>query len=198
MKLILATTNLHKIREFRDMLKGFKDFDILSLRDFPSYVPPEETGSSFEENAKLKALIAAKHLKHLVLADDSGLVIPSLNGEPGVFSARYAGQHASDRENREKLINNLKSLPEEKRIGYFECSIAIATEEGLKKITSGLCEGRLLLSPKGSHGFGYDPLFIKHEYSKTFAEMEDELKNRISHRRKAFDKLLTTLYSFSI
>lgn len=195
MKLVIASRNLHKIREFRFMLKDFKGFDIFSLRDFPDYLPPEESGCSFEENAKIKALDAAQKLKHFVLADDSGLVVPALNGEPGIFSARYAGKNASDTENREKLITKLKSLSEEKRTGYYECCIALASESGLKKIACALCEGQLLETPRGSHGFGYDSIFIKYDYSKTFAEIEDDTKNRISHRRKAFDKLVTSLHS---
>lgn len=197
MKLVIASKNFHKIREFRFMLKDFPDFDVLSLRDFPEYIPPTESASSFEENAKIKALNAAQKLKCLVLADDSGLVVPALSGEPGIFSARYAGENASDTENRDKLIKNLKSLPEEKRTGYYECCIAIASESGLKKTACGLCEGLLLQTPRGSHGFGYDSIFIKYDYSKTFAEIESELKNRISHRRKAFDKLITALHGLS-
>ena len=193
MKLVIATSNMHKVREFRSLLKNLGNLDIFSLRDFPDYIPPEELGSSFEENAKSKALDAAKKLKCLVIADDSGLVVPSLNGEPGVFSARYAGLHSSDKENRDKLIAKLKTLPEDKRVGYFECCIALATESGVTKISRGLCEGQLLVAPRGSQGFGYDSMFLKYDYSKTFAEMEEEVKNRISHRRKAFDKLLPSL-----
>lgn len=177
------------------MLKDFKGFDILSLKDFPDYTPPEESGSSFEENAKIKALDAAQKLKHFVLADDSGLVVPALNGEPGIFSARYAGIHASDSENREKLLTKLRSLPEEKRLGYYECCIVLASEQGLRKTASALCEGQLLDIPRGSRGFGYDSIFIKYDYGKTFAEIEDETKHRISHRRKAFDKLSISLHS---
>lgn len=179
------------------MLKELEGLDILSLRDFPDYTPPEEAGASFEDIAKTKALDAANKLKLLVLADDSGLVVPALNNEPGIFSARYAGPKASDAENREKLIQKLKSLPEEKRDGYYECCIAIASEKGLHKAACGLCEGRLLLAARGSKGFGYDSLFIKHDYNKTFAEVEDEIKNRISHRRKALDRLMITLHHLS-
>lgn len=193
MKLIIASKNMHKIRELRFMLRNFSHLDILSLRDFPDYCPAEESGKSFEENVKNKALAAAKKLKCWVLADDSGLIVPALNGEPGVFSARYAGPQASDKDNREKLIQKLKLLPEEKRIGYYECCIALASETGIKKTVTGLCEGQLLCTPRGSHGFGYDSLFLKYDYSKTFAEIEEEVKNRISHRRKAFDKLEPSL-----
>ena len=110
MEIVIATTNLHKIMELRTMLKPLVQVDILSLRDFPSYAPPEETGSTFEENAKIKALNAAKVLGKIVLADDSGLVVPALHGEPGVISARYAGENASDAENRSKLVEKLKKL----------------------------------------------------------------------------------------
>ncbi len=190
MKLVIATSNLHKLREYKTILKEVEGLDIYSLRDFMSYSLPPETGSTFEENAKIKAIDAAKHLKALVLADDSGLCVPALDGEPGVISARYAHENASDKENREKLITKLKKLPEHKRVGYFECCIALADERGLQKVAKGRCEGELLIDPRGSQGFGYDPLFLKYNYSKTFAELDPEIKNRISHRRKALDKLL--------
>lgn len=174
------------------MLKGLPGLELLSLKDFPHYSPPEETGSSFEENAKIKALHAAQHLDLLTLADDSGLMVPAL-GEPGIYSARYAGDNASDQENREKLLQKLKKIPEDKRSGYFECCIALASKDGIKKVSSALCEGTLLVEPRGSYGFGYDSLFIKYDYSKTFAELDTETKNKISHRRKALDKLSSFL-----
>lgn len=177
------------------MLREFHSLDLFSLRDFPSYTPPKETGATFEENAKIKALHAAKELGMNVLADDSGLVVPALGGEPGILSARYAKEGASDAENREKLLLKLKALTEEKRVGYFECWLALATPQGLKKVAFGLCEGELLCEPRGSYGFGYDSLFLKHDYRKTFAEVDDDTKHRISHRRKAFDKILPSLHS---
>ncbi len=195
MKLVLATTNLHKVRELKSMLKEFPQLDIYSLRDYPNYVQPDETGASFEENAKLKAEHAAQAFDALALADDSGLVVPSLGGEPGVRSARYASDEASDKDNRKKLIEKLRSLREDERTGYFQCSIAVASPEGTQKVVTGYCEGRLLTDPRGSNGFGYDPLFIKYDYNKTFAELDEETKNRISHRRKALDKLQTYLES---
>jgi len=195
MKIVLASTNLHKIRELKAMLKQFPQLDLYSLRDYPEYIPPEETGDTFEENAKLKALHAAKTLNECALADDSGLVIPSLSGEPGVRSARYAGEEASDKDNRDKLVKNLLSLKDDERVGYFECCIAIATPVGIEKVVRGVCEGTLTTDPRGSNGFGYDPLFIKYDYSKTFAELDEETKNKISHRRKALDKLQNYLES---
>lgn len=195
MKFVLATTNLHKILELRSMLKPTIKVDILSLRDFPHYVPPEETGSSFEENACLKALHAASTLDVIALADDSGLVVPSLGGEPGIYSARYAGEEASDKENRIKLIEKLKTLKESERNGYFECALALATPDKIVKTAIGHSEGRLILDERGRNGFGYDPIFIKNDYSKTFSELDEATKNRVSHRRKALDKLSLSLES---
>ena len=185
MELVVASKNIHKIREFRSMLKEYKQFDVLSLLDFPSYQPPEEEGSSFEEIASNKALHAAKALNCLTLADDSGLIVPALQGAPGIYSSRYAGDLATDAENRHKLLKEMQHITEPQRQGYFECWIAIASPEGIKKCVKGLCEGMILGSEKGNYGFGYDSIFIKHEYGKSFAEIEESLKNRISHRRKA-------------
>ncbi len=195
MKLIIASTNFHKFREYKSMLKSFLDFDLYSLRDFPDYVQPEESGKSFEENAILKALHAAKCLNALVLSDDSGLVVPALGGEPGVCSARYAGADASDYENRHKLLHKMDSLQENQRAAYFECVIALASPDKIIKVTHGFLEGTIAYDEKGSNGFGYDSIFIKYDYNKTLAELEQEVKNRISHRRKALDKMLLTLES---
>jgi len=194
-ELVIASTNIHKVGEFRAMLKPFIQFDLLSLRDFPNYVPPEETGKTFEENASLKAEHAAKTLNRWAIADDSGLIVPALNGAPGVYSARYAGNDATDVENRKKLLEAMQHLMEEDRQAFFECSIALASPTGLKKCVNGICEGILLTKERGGGGFGYDPLFIKHGYSKTFAELGESVKNRISHRRKALDKLIPSLES---
>lgn len=194
MQLLLATSNLHKILELKSMLKPqLKEVDILSLRDFPDYVAPPEDGFTFTENAEKKARHAAATLGIHALADDSGLVVPALDGEPGIRSRRYAGEDATDKENREKLIEKLKELSEEQRIGYFECVLAFASPDQIVKTARGLCEGRLLMEVRGRNGFGYDPLFIKHDYNKTMAELEADVKNRISHRRKALDRLIITL-----
>lgn len=195
MKLVIASRNVHKIREFRSMLKKLKHWDILSLMDFPQYEPPEETGNSFEENALQKALHAAKHLHCHAIGDDSGLVVPALGGAPGIYSARFAGQNATDKENRQKLLQQMRHLKDQERAAYYECVIALASPDGWNRTAKALCEGVILEEERGSRGFGYDALFIKHEYSKTFGELEEEVKNRISHRRKAFDKILLYLES---
>jgi XTP/dITP diphosphohydrolase len=194
-ELIIASTNMHKVREYRAMMKPLGKFDVLSLRDFPNYVPPEETGKTFEENAILKAEHAAKNLNRWVIADDSGLVVPALNGAPGIFSARYAGNDATDLDNRKKILEEMQHLIDEDRQAFYECCIAIASPEGIKKCVHGTCEGTLLNQDRGGSGFGYDPLFVKHGYNKTFAELEESVKNRVSHRRKALDKILLSLDS---
>jgi XTP/dITP diphosphohydrolase len=196
MELVIASRNVHKIREFRSMLKGLK-FDLLSLIDFPQYEPPVESGTTFKENALLKALHAAKTLQRWAIADDSGLVVDALNGSPGVLSRRYAGEHATDKENRQKLLAAMRDLQEGERQAYFECWIALASAQGLEKCVQGISEGMITDKERGGLGFGYDSIFIKHEYGKTFAELEEEVKNRISHRRKALDKLRPTLEALS-
>jgi XTP/dITP diphosphohydrolase len=196
-QLVIASGNVHKIRELRAMLKVYKFLDVLSLLDFPHYTPLPETGKTLEENATLKALHAAKTLNRWAIADDTGLVIPALQGAPGVLSARYAGENATDPENRKKLLTEMKEIQDPHRQGYFECWLAIAAPQGLKKCVRGVCEGNILTEEKGGKGFGYDSLFVKYEYGKTFSELEESVKNRISHRRKALDKLHLLLESLA-
>lgn len=202
MKLLLATQNMHKIREFRSMFRMMfrmmKGVDVYTLIDFPAYSAPEEVGETFEANATAKALHAAQELSMLTVADDSGLVVPSLNNRPGVKSRRYASEDATDQENRAKLLAEMASFNEEQRHAYYECSLAVASPQGLIKTFHGRCEGMILPEPRGSAGFGYDPLFLKHDYDKTFGELDETTKNRISHRRKAFEKLTTLLESLAL
>lgn len=193
MEIIIASHNVHKINEFRDMFKSLKNFDILSLSNFPHYQLPPETGKTFQENAIQKAESAAKSLNKWVLADDSGLVVPSLNDEPGIYSRRYAGDDATDADNRQLLLSKLTHLTGDRRAAYFECCLALASPEGLKKSVTGFCEGTILEQERGRYGFGYDSLFTKFDYDKTFAELDAATKNKISHRRKAFEKLLVIL-----
>lgn len=195
MELILATTNVHKLREIREMLRSLKKLDVFSLMNFPDYIAPEEKGTTFEENAEIKAIDAARMLKKWVIADDSGLVVPALNGEPGVFSRRYAGENATDKENNIKLLQRMSGLNGLARSAYYQCSICICSPDGKYKTVTGHCEGVILDAPRGSNGFGYDPLFLKHDHQKTFGEMNEETKNRISHRRKALDKAITFIES---
>jgi len=196
-EIVIASKNVHKIREYKEMLREIVNLDILSLLDFPNYIVKEEGGISFQDNAKKKALNAAKELNRWVLADDSGLVVPALNKEPGLYSARYAGKDATYADNRKKLLANMEKLEDEDRNAFFECHIALSSPEYLKKVVFAICEGRIVEKEKGGGGFGYDSLFVKNGYSKTFAELDSSIKNRISHRRKAFDKIkpfLETLF----
>ncbi|MBS4168008.1 RdgB/HAM1 family non-canonical purine NTP pyrophosphatase [Parachlamydia sp. AcF125] len=196
MEIVVASSNLHKIREFREMFKCLPKVDLLSLLNFPHYNPPPEEGKTFQENAQRKALDAAKALGKWVLGDDSGLVVPALDGAPGIYSRRYAGEDATDAENRQKLLQNMQHLHDIQRSAYYQCSLVLASPTGeIKKNVTGICEGILLKEEKGRYGFGYDALFVKHDYDKTFAEIDDFTKNRISHRYKAFEKLLGVLQS---
>ncbi len=195
LELVIASTNVHKIREFKSMLKSNSRLDLRTFNDFPDYTPPLETGTTFEENAILKATHAAQALNRWVLADDSGLVVPAIAGAPGVYSSSFAGNDATYADNRKKLLETMQHLMDDDRNGYYECCLVLASPSGVKKCVHGICEGTLLPHEKGGGGFGYDPLFVKHGYNKTFAELEETLKNRISHRRKALDKILLALES---
>ena len=193
MEIVIASTNLHKIREFREMMKHLTRIDLLSLLNFQSYIPIPEKEDSFKGNALLKAEHAAKTLNKWVLADDSGLVVPALNGAPGVRSRRYAGEEATDAENRQKLLAAMAHLDHPNRNACYECCLVLTSPQGMKKCVTGLCEGKILKEEKGRNGFGYDSLFVKNEYDKSFGEVDESTKNRISHRYKAFEKLAPTL-----
>lgn len=195
MEIVIASTNLHKIREFREMMKPLKGIDVLSLLNFPSYAPLPEEASTFHENAIQKAVHAAEILNKWVLADDSGLIVPGLNGAPGVRSRRYAGEDATDTENRQKLLSAMSHFDDLQRNAYYECCLTLASPEGVKKSVTGTCEGTILKEERGRNGFGYDALFVKNEYDKSFGEINESIKNRISHRYKAFEKLIPTLES---
>ncbi len=198
MEIVIASHNLHKIREIRAMFKRLKGIDLLSLLNFPDYTPEDYTEGTLKEIAVSKAERAAKHLNKWVLADDSGLFVPILGGAPGAQSRYYACEDATDGENRIKLLGELKEVKDFQRTAYLECNLALASPEGLKKCVTGNCEGFIALEERGRNGFGYDSIFIKNEYPKTFAEVEESVKNCISHRSKAFEKLLPTLESLTV
>ncbi|MHA6252099.1 XTP/dITP diphosphatase [Oceanobacillus sp. CAU 1775] len=188
-QIVIATKNKGKIKEFEDFFKKY-GIEVLSLYDLENNIPDiEETGSTFEENAALKAEQIAHILNKAVLADDSGLMVDALNGEPGIYSARYAGADKSDSENNNKLLKNLENVPEEKRTAKFVCTLAIARPGEETIFKTGYCHGQIGYSPKGEHGFGYDPLFIPNGYNKTMAELSPEEKNKISHRSEAIKQL---------
>lgn len=200
MELVIATHNMNKLREFREIFKLIKinTYDLLSLTNFPKYSLPPETGNTFLENALLKARHAATHLKKWVIADDSGLVVPMLKGEPGVNSAYYAGENATDLDNRHKLLQAMQHLTGIERAAYFECCLVLCGPDGFEKCVTGKCEGLVLNEERGRNGFGYDSLFIKYDYDKTFAEIDESVKNKISHRYKAMEKLKVTLETLKI
>jgi XTP/dITP diphosphohydrolase len=183
-KLLLATNNKGKVREYKSMLKGLP-FELVSLAELGIKTEVDEVGESLEENARLKATALARESRLLVLADDSGLEVDALGGEPGRLSARYAGEGASDKDRVKYLLSRLKDVPEEKRSARFRCVIAIAQPDGKVELCSGECPGFITLEPRGEEGFGYDPIFYLPGLGKTMAELSLEVKNRVSHRGRA-------------
>ncbi|MBP1739969.1 MAG: non-canonical purine pyrophosphatase, rdgB/HAM1 family [Deltaproteobacteria bacterium] len=185
--LVLATRNEGKIAEFKTLFSGFP-IEMKSLNDFGPIPDVVEDGKTFEDNAYKKAHFTARVLGFPALADDSGLVVEALGGQPGVFSARYAGEGAGDEANILKLLKAMERVSD--RRAAFECVIAIAVPRGPALVYSGRCEGEIARDRTGKNGFGYDPVFLYQPLGKTFAEMSQEEKNRVSHRGKAMTKLL--------
>ncbi|UCD71125.1 MAG: XTP/dITP diphosphatase [Syntrophobacterales bacterium] len=188
MELFLATRNEGKIREIRELLKGY-DTSITSLRDYPNAPEVVENGEAYRDNVLKKARFFARWAGSLTLADDSGLEVDYLQGRPGVFSARYAGDGADDRENNRKLLRNLKGIPRKKRGAVFRCVMALVSPWGDEEVVEGECRGQIALEERGKRGFGYDPIFVIPRYGKTVAELSIAEKNRLSHRGKALRKL---------
>ncbi|NLF70331.1 MAG: XTP/dITP diphosphatase [Candidatus Anammoximicrobium sp.] len=191
--LLLASRNRKKLREIAELLNGL-DVTLVSAADFPEAPEVEETGRTFAENAALKAGTVAAATGHWTIADDSGLAVDALDGAPGVYSARYAGEQSNDRQNNEKLLAQLRDVPDERRGAQFVCCLALADPAGAIRLhVEGRCRGQLLHEPRGQNGFGYDPLFWIPEYRKTFAELTLTAKSVLSHRARAFEKLLGRL-----
>ena len=193
-KLLLGTNNRAKVREYRNLLPDL-DHKLVTLAEQGISVEVEEVGDSLEENARLKATIIAEKSRLLTLADDSGLEVDALGGEPGRLSARYAGENASDAERIAYLLKRMNGVPREKRTARFRCVIALAAPEGKVKLCSGECSGLITLEPRGEHGFGYDPIFYLPELGKTMAELSLEEKNEISHRGRAAGEAARVLKS---
>jgi len=191
-KLLLATTNQGKTREYRRLLKGIP-FDLVTPSDEGIDMAVEERNTSFEDNAELKATSYASSSHLIALADDSGLEVDALGGEPGIRSARFAGDEASDKDRVEHLLAKLKEIPWEQRTARFRCVIAIALPEGATNLCHGECRGILAFEPKGENGFGYDPIFYLPEFDKTMAELSSDIKNQISHRARAAQKAYRVL-----
>lgn len=183
-ELLLATTNNHKLEEYRAIFSDLP-FHVLSLHDIHLDLDVEETGTTFAENAELKALTYARASGMLTLADDSGLEIDALGGAPGIHSARFAGRETSYEERFRLLLEQLKDLPMQQRTARFRCAITLAEPSGYYHTVEGILEGFIADAPRGRYGFGYDPIFFIPEFGKTSAELTPEQKNRISHRGQA-------------
>ena len=186
--LVVATKNRNKVEEIRELLKDLP-VKVISLEEGGwSKQEIVEDGKSFRENAIKKAYTVAKITGKLTLADDSGLEVDALDGQPGIYSARFAGEDVTDRENNLKLLRLLKDVTKEGRTAQFRCVIAIAQDPEKVEVVEGTCRGIIGFEEQGNSGFGYDPLFIYPDYNKTFAELGPEIKNKISHRARALEK----------
>jgi XTP/dITP diphosphohydrolase len=192
MQLLLATRNKDKLKELRKLLKDLP-LEVVSAADIRGLPEVEEDAATVRDNAAKKAVEMARASKKLTLADDTGLEVDALNGEPGVRSARFAREKATYHENNKELLKRLEGVPLEKRSARFRCVVAIADEKGLYDCIEGICNGTIIEAEQGGGGFGYDPLFIADGQTKTFAEISPDVKNRISHRAKAMQKAWAVL-----
>jgi len=193
-EIIVATKNEGKAKEFVQMFAPM-GFTVKTLLDYPEIEDVEETGTTFEENAIIKAETVSKQLGTIVISDDSGLMIDALGGKPGVYSARYAGNEKNDEENIAKVLEELKGVPTDKRTARFCCVIAVAAPKKKTLTFNGACEGSILEEKRGELGFGYDPIFYVAEEQKSMAEIPSETKNKISHRADAIQKLKAQIHS---
>jgi XTP/dITP diphosphohydrolase len=187
-EIVVATRNRGKLREIAAILT-FSSARFLSLNDFPDIPEIVEDGKTFFENALIKAKSVARLTGRISVADDSGLTVDALGGRPGIFSARYAGENASDEDRYRKLLKEMESVPEGKRGGAFVCAAAVALPFGKADVVQAEWRGEITFAPSGSNGFGYDPVFFIAEENRTVAELDPPVKNKISHRAQAFGKL---------
>jgi XTP/dITP diphosphohydrolase len=183
-KILIATRNKGKVNEIRDLVKDLP-VEFLSLTDIAETADVVEDGKTFEENALKKARELARITGLVTLADDSGLCVDALDGRPGVLSARYAGETASDEEKCIRILEELHDVPDSKRTSRFVCVLALVDPNGEERIFGGACEGRIIHELRGTQGFGYDPIFLYEEAGRTFAEMDRQSKNQVSHRGRA-------------
>lgn len=192
MKLLIASSNAGKVHEFKTILKDYFD-EILSYADYGESFEVEETGVTFQQNAKKKAIQVSKQTGMWVLGDDTGLVVDALGGAPGVYSARYS-RKGDDESNMNKLLQKMQGVPEEKRTARFVCALSLCDPDTLITLNvTGACEGLITEKPIGNKGFGYDPVFYYPPMELTFAQMTEDEKNRVSHRRNAADELVELL-----
>jgi XTP/dITP diphosphohydrolase len=191
--LVLGTRNAKKRQEIIDFL-GDLGFDIQDLSNWPEAPEVVENGKTFEENARKKASELAQNVHQWVLGEDSGLVVPGINGRPGVYSARYAGRQGDDAANNARLLAELAPLPDDRRAAFYVCSVALADPQGqIPAVTEGRCHGVITRELRGTGGFGYDPLFLIPEYHHTLGELSARVKQALSHRARALEKLRPTL-----
>src|SRR5262245_56915596 len=191
--LVVGTRNVKKLGELLEIL-GDLPIELTDLTRYPQAPEVEEDGSTFEDNARKKAVVLAKALGEWVLGEDSGLCVPALKGRPGVYSARYAGKQGDDEANNDKLLAELKPMKEEARAAYYVCTAALADPSGeVRAVFEGRCHGVIVLERRGTGGFGYDPLFLIPEYHRTFGELSNRVKHALSHRGKAMAQLRPVL-----
>jgi len=188
MRIVFATKNEGKVREIGEMMEG-TGIELVSLNHFAALPEIVEDGATYLENALKKARIVSEFLGETVLADDSGLQVDALEGEPGVYSARYAGESATDEENNAKLLAKLKEVPTEKRTASFFCALVLYWPDGICHSFEAEWRGRIIDEGRGTNGFGYDPIFLDPHFKRTAAELPPEIKNKVSHRGQAFAKL---------
>jgi XTP/dITP diphosphohydrolase len=189
MLLVVGTRNPKKREEILEIL-GDVDVELRDLTAYPDAPEVVEDADSFEGNARKKAVELARHLKQWVLGEDSGLVVPALNGRPGVYSARYAGKQGDDAANNQRLLAELAPLPDDRRAAYYVCTAALADPQGnVRAVVEGRCHGVIIRDKRGSGGFGYDPLFLIPEYHRTFGELSARVKHALSHRGRALAQL---------
>lgn len=193
-KVLLATRNQGKVKEMQRLFSeaGVK-FEVVSLNEFPHLEDVEEDGATFEENALLKARYAANESGIAAIADDSGICVDALNGMPGIYSARWAGKHGDDRANLELLLAQIAHVPTERRTAHFRCAVALVYPDGREIVVEGRMEGRVIDAPRGSGGFGYDPIFCAHGSNRTSAELSPEEKDAVSHRGNAMRALIAKI-----
>lgn len=195
-EIIIATKNPGKAKEFEALLTPM-GFRVQSLLDYPDSIDVEETGTSFKENAILKAEAISKHYQRMTIADDSGLAIDYLGGKPGIFSARYGGPAKDDQANIKKVLEDLSEVNAlEDRSARFICALALSIPDQKTKTVEGTCEGYIAKEPQGENGFGYDPIFIVKDRDETMANLPKEEKNRISHRADALKKLMEVIKQY--
>jgi XTP/dITP diphosphohydrolase len=194
-ELVVATKNKGKLREIKELLKDF-DLKITSLADYPDAPQIEEDGKTFAANALKKAATIALYTKKLTLGEDSGIEIKALGNKPGIHSARFSGEKATDRKNNLKMLRLLKNVPSTRRQARYRCCAALVDSKKIIDVVSGQCGGEIARQAKGKNGFGYDPFFLIKRYGKTFGELDPSIKQKISHRARALKKIKKVLQEY--